>query len=373
MLLLQSQLQAAATAVTDTLLPPTELDILAHYYEQDGNNSAVTGGTGTEELQDRSITVVLAAPLDTAYTLRAQVGVSYYSSASTDAINSNISSASAEDIRTYVGAGVDVSRSERESKGVFLSGSTESDYTSTGVSGYWSYSTRDLNSSLQVSGAAFFDRWQLFFPDELRGTPATYVPTDRRNTYTFSLVGTRVIDRRTQVAVLLDMVWQEGLLSTPFHRVYTTDTVVSLERLPSVRRRLPVALRVHHYLSDRLRLRGYYRFYSDDFGMQAHTASLALPIDPAFAWTVTPFYRYHTQSAVRYFAPYAEHSPEAVFATSDYDLSAFYTQHYGLSVRYQPLYAMRGGLEYIALRGSGYRRSNGLRAWSVGVSMHYAW
>jgi len=42
------------------VLETAEIDILASYYSQDGNNAAVTGGLGTEELTDITGTLVIA-------------------------------------------------------------------------------------------------------------------------------------------------------------------------------------------------------------------------------------------------------------------------------------------------------------------------
>ena len=98
----------------------------------------------------------------------------------------------------------------------------------------------------------------------------------------------------------------EGLLSTPFHRVYFSDQELpDIERLPESRLKIPLALRLNYKASDNLIVRTYYRYYSDDFGIQAHTFNLELPIYLSDVWTISPFYRYHTQSGSKYFLPSA--------------------------------------------------------------------
>ena len=116
--------------------------------------------------------------------------------------------------------------------------------------------------------------------------------------------------------------------------------------------------------------RSYYRFYSDDWGIQAHTASLGIPIKVSPALTVLPFYRYHTQTAADYFAPFKAHSINETLYTSDYDLSALISHKIGLGVRIAPVYVrvkfFKRGFQkkYLELRGAYYTRDTGLMGYS---------
>ena len=83
-----------------------EINILSSYYSQDGNNSAVTGGIGTEELKDYSVYAEIKMhKYDSLHRKRSwnlNLGIDYYTSASSDKINPNtISSASSADQRIY--------------------------------------------------------------------------------------------------------------------------------------------------------------------------------------------------------------------------------------------------------------------------------
>ncbi len=68
--------------------------------------------------------------------------------------------------------------------------------------------------------------------------------------------------------------YQEGLLSTPYHRVYFTDGTLKVEKLPGTRAKLPIGLRASYFLGDRFIIRSFYRYYQDNWGMKAHTVSL---------------------------------------------------------------------------------------------------
>lgn len=135
------------------------------------------------------------------------------------------------------------------------------------------------------------------------------------------------------------------------------------------------------YLHENLTLRSYYRFYTDDFGVQGHTVSLEAPIKVNDIITVSPFYRFHTQNSSDYFAPFGVHNSTEEFYTSDYDLSELSSNKFGLGILYNPLYGLsRTKIPYtkkiflfnsIGLRGSYYDRSTGLKAFSIALELNF--
>jgi len=77
-----AQEQDSVQTYKKRVLESTEVDILASYYTQDGDNAAVTGGEGTESLTDINPTIVIAIPLNDDDVLTIDAGISAYSSAS---------------------------------------------------------------------------------------------------------------------------------------------------------------------------------------------------------------------------------------------------------------------------------------------------
>lgn len=143
----QDETTIDSTAYKPQKLKLDEINLVSSYYRQDGNNSAVTGGIGTEKLTDISnsldVKFVKYGLTGKKHTLDVEVGVDQYSSASSDMVDlSANTSASYSDIRFY--PSVSYTR-EDESKGntfgVGVSSSTEYDYQSFG--GNISYSKKD--------------------------------------------------------------------------------------------------------------------------------------------------------------------------------------------------------------------------------------
>lgn len=335
---LQAQSQSSksdTTAFEIKKIAESDITLLFSYYEQDGNNSAVTGGLGTERLTDVTSKIIVNIAMDDKSTVSFDGGFDYYTSASTDNIDDFISSASSKDMRVHANLGYSRKAKDDVTWGLKLGGSTEYDYNSLQFSGYVSKISRDGNRTYGLAAQAFIDKWEIIYPRELR--TQQWVTTDQRRSYSVSASFSTVINKRMQASVSTDIVTQSGLLGTPFHRVYFSDQVgAKVERLPFTRLKIPIGFRLNYYVNDFLLLRSYYRFYWDDWGVKGHTLGLEAPIKLNRFFSIYPFYRFHTQSAANYFKPFGQHTNEFQYYTSDFDLSNLSSHQYGMGVRYSP-------------------------------------
>lgn len=361
-----------------------EIDFVSGYYRQEGNNSAVTGGIGTEKLTDftNSIELKLLSydKKQRKNQFRIELGIDHYTSASSDKIDpKTISSASTDDTRMY--PTLSWSR-ENEKKGISFgvtaSHSREADYISYGTAIHFTKTSADKNTEFNIGLQAFFDTWKVIYPAELK--PAGYgtgaknddrpIDESPRNSYTASLAYSRVVTKKFQFSLLADPTFQQGLLATRFHRVYFTDGSVKTENLPGTRIRIPLGLRGNYFFGDHVILRSLYRFYFDDWGMKAHTIDLETPVKLSSFVSLSPFYRFHTQNSVDYFAGFSKHQTDVTYYTSDYDMSALNSHFYGMGVRISPPKGIFGARAWnmLEIRYGRYNRSTGLQ--SNIVSLH---
>ncbi|MBC7446928.1 MAG: DUF3570 domain-containing protein [Hymenobacteraceae bacterium] len=359
----------------------TAVDILTSYYQQAGDHGAVEGGRGTQQLTDFTPTILLNVPLDSATRLTANLGMDIYASASTDRIDQVLSSPSAQDTRFHADFGYSRALADKRTLvGLGAGVSKEYDYRSVNLVASWARASATGNREMSAAAQVFFDQATLFLPTELRtgGGPANQGSgSDTRQSFNLNLVLSQVLTQRVQVAVSTELVVQRGLLSTPFHRVYFRETGGALgaaktERLPRLRYKYPVGLRLTYYATDLVQVRGFYRFYNDNFGIQAHTLEVETPVKVTPFFVLYPFYRYHVQTAATWFAPYLAHSVADTYYSSDYDLADFSAHKLGLGVRYSPLYGLTrfktpfGGrvakFKAVDLRYAAYRQSTGLTA-----------
>ncbi|SFU66852.1 Protein of unknown function [Pustulibacterium marinum] len=409
----KAQETSDSLAYKKRVLENTEVDFLASYYTQDGNNAAVSGGIGTEELTDGTSTIVVSIPLNADDVLTVDAGISAYTSASSSNVNpfdggkdanpfQASSGASSSDLWTNLMGSYSHSSDDRNRIwALHGSMSTEYDYFSLGFGGSYTMLFNEKNTELTVKANAYFDSWKRLYPYELRpflsggqGLSASLFNTHtitgnadyqplfseltekKRNSYSAGLALSQVFTKNMQGSLLLDVVQQQGLLSTPFQRVYFADVADSyidefqladdIERLPDSRFKIAVGGRLNYYLNEIVVLRGFYRYYTDNWGITSHTASLEVPIKIGSKFTLYPSYRYYNQTAADYFAPYETHLSTESYYTSDYDLSTFNASQYGFGLTYTDIFTgfrlWKLGLKSIDLRYNYYERNTGLTA-----------
>ena len=304
-----------------------------------------------------------------------------------------------------------------------ISLSHEFDYNSLGIGGGLTQLFNDKNTTVGLSAKVYLDAWRPRYPTELdsylqadnnlnagffsgitiwnqNGNKSldwhpvsgfSLINNKARNSYSASLSLSQIISKNAQISLFVDVVMQQGWLGNPTQRVYfgdipnfyignkatipyytspTNKDVFQLaddfERLPSTRLKIPFGMRFNYYINEMFALRTYYRYYSDDWGIYAHTASLEIPIKVSTKWTLYPSFRYYNQTQADYFAPYEQNLSTSTYYTSDYDLSKFSANQYSLGVRYTDIFAKFHiaslGLKSMDLKYSNYKRNTGLKA-----------
>jgi len=366
-----------STAYKSRKLKIDEINLVSSYYKQDGNNSAVTGGVGTEELTDISnyidLKLVRYSKSGKKQTIDFEVGVDHYTSASSDKVDliAN-SSASSGDTRFY--PSITFSQENEEKGNAFAAGvssSTEFDYQSFGGNISYTKKTANRNGEFTAKLQTYLDQLKLVEPIELR-TGEGYGSASR-NTFAGSLTYAQIVNQDLQVLFQADVVAQQGYLSLPFHRVYFNDGSVHQELLPDNRLKIPLAVRASYFLGDNIIIRAYYRFYTDDWNLTSHTADIEVPVKLSPFFSISPYYRYYTQTAVKYFRPYQEHTAASNFYTSNYDLSKFNSSFVGVNLKFTPLNGVFGIKHFntLELRYGHYSRTTNLTSDIISINLKY--
>ena len=379
--------KAQSDSTSNRKLKIDEVNFITSYYHQDGNNSAVTGGIGSEKLDDfgNSIDLQLSRfdKKNNKHTFGVELGIDVYSSASSDKIDpTTISSASSKDVRISPSLNyLKENAKNNTALGGGVSFSQEFDYTSIGANVLFAKATKDKNREFSAKASVFLDTWSVILPVELRNieTNFKYKQGDNapRNSYNLALGLSQVVNQRLQVSILTDIGYQTGLLGTAYQRVYFGDNGNNAysEKLPDNRFKLPVGLRANYFLGDKFILRSFYRFYTDSWNLTAHTAELEIPYKNTPFLSVAPFYRFYSQSGVDYFKPYKEHllSDNSEFYTSDYDLSKFTSHLFGLNFRMVSANGLMGvkKLNVVELRYSYYNRSTDLTSHLITLALKF--
>ncbi|SHJ37620.1 DUF3570 domain-containing protein [Pseudozobellia thermophila] len=395
--------QEATPDYKQRVLESSEIDFLTSYYSQDGGNAAVTGGRGTEELSDATATIIVSIPLNDDDVLTVDAGISAYTSASSSNVNPFDGNAQGDPFNATTGASRSdtwvnftgsYSHSSDDRNDIWsarLSVSSEYDYFSFGFGGSYAKLFNEKNTEVNLSTTIYLDKWKLIYPIELRpfmengigefrsseitgntdySPNFTELEKSNRNSYAIGIGLSQILGKTLQGLVSLDVIRQQGLLSTPFQRVYFSDIQDSfvenfqladdIERLPDTRSKLALGGRLNWFVSPSVTLRSYYRYYFDDWGIASHTASVELPIKLSDRFTLYPSYRLYHQTEADYFAGHEAHLSSEEFYTSDHDLSEYMAHQYGIGISYTDIFTKirisNLGLKSIDLKFYNYDR-----------------
>jgi Protein of unknown function (DUF3570) len=351
------------------------IEFVYSQYLGDGDHSAITGGKGTEKLIVYEPEVIVNHQIDSLHSFWIDAGVDVITSASMDNIDFVKSSASRVSKRGFIMPGYDAKLKKNTNIVVGANGyfSIESAYMSFGGALSVDYLSKDKSREFSAQLQAFFDdlRWgllngerplKLVYPFELRNQE--WFSNHKRNTYNLSTSFTQTINEKMILAIFPGISYQQGLLSTPYHRVYFNDSTEKVEKLPDKRWLLPIGIQLNSFILDRYILTLYYRFYRDNFGITAHTMEVDLTAKLSSRFSLTPTFRFYTQNGSLYFRPYYELDPKQAFYTSNYALSSFNSYETGIDARLAVTAQQKKTLYFdtIWLRYSYYQRTDGLYA-----------
>jgi len=374
-------LVVALPAFTQTDLEGSlDVDILFSYYDQDGDHSPVTGGIGSEALQVVSPVVVIGWRMNEKWTLSADIGVDQMSSASIGAIQMELSSASIPDGDTRTFGNFRAGRKfGNQTLGFTVGAAKEYDYQSISYGLDWAMTFNQENTAVSAAVRRYDDAIDLIGIDgygyQGEGLPTTTGTGDRTTTDLFFSIS-QTLGRKTAASIELLLSQQEGYLATPFHEVILAGGDARIaERLPDSRDRQSISLKLNHSFTDRIVQRVGYRFYDDDWGVNAHTIDLEthFRLSSARQMWVYPILRYHTQSAADWFGLPGTFSGEEAYLSSDWDIAETSTDKFGIgwSVNSLPGQEWFGQLDRFEVRGTMYDRDDGLSGFTT--SFGFGW
>ncbi len=152
---------------------------------------------------------------------------------------------------------------------------------------------------------------------------------------------------------------QTGELGNTWNIVPIQGGTVDHELLPPTRLRHSIVGRVAQALPWNAVLKGYYRLYSDDWSILAHTFEAQLLQRVGKLFHVGVGYRHHTQTGARFFTTRAD--PSLTLRTADSDLAALDSNSFTGSLGFDVPRHKEGTLHF-DLAYERYVRTNDLAA-----------
>lgn len=209
--------------------------------------------------------------------------------------------------------------------------SEESDYTSDTMSVGLS---QDMFGDLTTVSLGYSRGWDTVGK---RGEPDFAEDVDRRS-YRFGL--TQVLTRTMLLALNYEAITEQGYLHNPYRtQRYFGPASGSYsygpETYPNTRTGNAGALHLKYYLPWRAALEGGYRFYTDSWGIDAHTASLEYTHPMWKKWVFTGSYRFYSQSGADFYSDLFPNANYQNFMGRDKETASYTNHTLGVGASYE--------------------------------------
>ena len=306
-------LLAAAVPAFSAVLPEDRADVLYHRYE--GGGVTVDGPS-----------VLVRKKIGESVSVSANYYVDMVSSASVDVVTT---ASPYKDKREQKSLSADYLRGKSLYSAGYIE-SKETDYTSD--TAFFNVS-QDLFGDLTTVSLGYSQGW-----DQVgkRGDASFNKRLDRRN---YRLGVTQVVTRNMLVGLNFETTTEEGYLQNPYRSIRFLAPGNSYgfgpEIYPRTRTGSAGSLRVKYYLPWRAAADGQYRYFSDTWGIRAHTATLEYT-QPAFGkWEFGGRYRFYSQSAASFYSDLFPNANYQNFMGRDRILSSYTSHTLGVSASYE--------------------------------------
>ncbi|MGH8194400.1 MAG: DUF3570 domain-containing protein [Woeseiaceae bacterium] len=171
-----------------------------------------------------------------------------------------------------------------------------------------------------------------------RSDDESFTRNNTRQHYGIGL--TQILTRDLITTLNVETITDEGFLNNPYRSVRYADSGSPVgysfepELYPHTRTTNAVGLTTKYYLPYRAALQAEYRYFTDTWDIDAHTASLSY-IHPIGPWTYTVKYRWHDQTGAHFFGDLFSRSEATNFRGRDKELSPLTSQTLKLAASYE--------------------------------------
>lgn len=293
----------AATASQAAVLPDDRADVLYHSY--DGGGVQIDGPS-----------LLVRKKFAEKYSASANFYMDMVSSASIDVVST---ASPYREERTQGSVAFDMLQGKTQYS-LNYTLSDENDYTANSVSLDVS---QDLFGDLTTVSFGYSQGW-----DEVRrrGDEAFSEDVDRRN-FRFGL--SQILTPSLMAGLDYEVITDEGFLNNPYRSVRYLDEsspkgyAYQAEVYPRTRTSNAVGLTARYYLPYRAAVHGQYRYYTDTWGIEAHTLALGYTHPWQDRWIFEAGVRAYEQSAADFYSDLFPRANAQNFLARDKELSTF--------------------------------------------------
>jgi hypothetical protein len=334
---------ACAAPVFGGVLPDDRADVLYHRYQ--GGGITIQGPS-----------VLVQKKITDNFALTGNWYQDYISSASIDV---KLSASPYKEKRTQESGGFQY----LHGKSTYSAGiihSSEPDYKSN--TAYYSVS-QDMFGDLTTVSMSFSRGWDKVYRDfkdaatgQIKNDPCfgngsrpclttdptgSNIPFQDVDHRTYSVGLTQILTRTLIASFNYEVLTDQGYLANPYRKILYLNPQAGLgytqaeQIYPNTRTSNAGSLELKYYLPYRAALTGSYRYFSDTWGIRAHTAQIGYT-HPAFKkWIFDGTLRFYTQNAASFYSDLFPRANFQNFMARDRELAAFNSYTAGIGASYE--------------------------------------
>ncbi len=157
----------------------------------------------------------------------------------------------------------------------------------------------------------------------------------------YALGLTQILTRNLILAMNYEVLTDEGFLNSPYRSVRFVDPTAATgfsfesEIYPRTHTSNAFSTRLRYYLPYRAAVDGQYRFFSDTWGVNAHTVELGYTHPAWKRWVFDAKFRYYRQTAADFYSDLFPRRQFANFLARDKELSTFSSYTAGIGASYE--------------------------------------
>jgi hypothetical protein len=322
----------AAFTARAGVLPDDRADALYHSY--DGGGVSISGP---------SLLVLKKVGQNVALT--GNYYVDSISGASIDVQTISGASKYAEE-RTELSGGVDYQHGN-STMSLSYTNSSENDYKANTASAGISM---DMFGNMTTVSMGYSHGWDTV---GMVNNPSFSADVARQN---YRLGLSQVLTRNLVLDVNYEGITDEGFLNNPYRKVRyrdSTDLVdgysYTNELYPHTRTSSALALGTRYFLPWRAAVAGKYRYFTDTWGIDAHTLELGYTHPLQDRWMLETTYRYYTQTSADFYSDLLDFNGSQNFYGRDKELSTFDSNSVGFKLSYDFIRDGWKGLDHASL------------------------
>lgn len=221
--------------------------------------------------------------------------------------------------------------------------SSENDYDSRSLTVEYQWDANDNNTTYSFGGG---------YASETVGATGQDLSEDKKGTSLFGGV-TQVLDAKSLLQLNLSFAVESGYLSDPYKLTEVEGSILS-ENRPDERLQTAFLVRYIKFVEgEDASLHLSYRYFSDDWGIKAHTLETTWNQELPNSWLLSPNLRYYSQQKADFYQPFFTSTRVDGIYSSDYRLASFGSILAGVKIEktFDNNTSLNANFEYYTRRG----------------------